>query len=103
MVCVCLSCSDLIAILSDNKKAKVVGQESGGGFQGNTSGIMPTTKIKAGLRVTIPLQKYFNAVDPHKNIGRGTIPDYPVTPTVDDWIEKKCIEMELALTIINGK
>ena len=96
------SCSDFVAILSDNKKAQVVGQESGGGFQGNTSGIIPTSKIKTGLLVTIPLQKYTNAVDLNKNFGRGTIPDFEVTPTFDNWVNKKDVEMEFVLRLING-
>ena len=96
------SCSDFVAILSDNKKAQVVGQESGGGFQGNTSGIIPTSKIKTGLLATIPLQKYTNAVDLNKNFGRGTIPDFEVTPTFDNWVNKKDVEMEFVLRLING-
>lgn len=94
------SCSDLIAILADNKKAIVVGEESGGGFIGNTSGIILTATIKAGLRVTIPLQKYTNAVDPAKNKGRGTVPDYPITISLDDWMNKKDTVMEFALKMI---
>jgi hypothetical protein len=98
----CLSsCSDFVAILWNNKKAKVVGQETGGGFQGNTSGMMPTAEIPTGLRVTVPLQKYINAVDLSKNFGRGTIPDLEVTPTFDDWVNKKDTEMELVLELIN--
>lgn len=100
----CLSsCGDVTAILSYNKKAKVIGQESGGGFQGNTSGIIPTTKIPTGLLITIPLQKYTNAVDLNKNFGRGTIPDYEVTLTLNDWTDKKDVEMEFALKLIKGE
>lgn len=87
------SCSDFVAILSHNKKATVVGQESGGGYQGNTSGMMPTTSMNAHLEFTIPLQKYTNAVDPNKNIGRGTIPDHKIQPTLDDWMEQKDVEL----------
>jgi hypothetical protein len=94
------SCSDFIAILQHNKKAKVVGQETGGGFQGNNSGMMPTAKIPTDLIVTVPLQKYTNAVDLTKNFGRGTIPDYQLTPTFDDWVNKKDIEMEFVLQLI---
>jgi hypothetical protein len=94
---------DFVAILSHNKKALVIGQESGGGFQGNTSGIIPTSKIKTGLRVTIPLQKYTNAVDLNKNFGRGTIPDYQVTPTFEDWMDKKDVEMEFVLQTIHSQ
>lgn len=95
------SCSDFTAILSHNKKAIVVGQETGGGFQGNTSGMIPTAKIPTGLQLTIPLQKYTNAVDLTKNFAHGTIPDYEVTPTFDNWINKKDPEMELVLKLIN--
>ena len=100
----CLSsCGDVTAILSHNKKAKVLGQESGGGFQGNTSGIIPTSKIPTGLVITIPLQKYTNAVDLNKNFGHGTMPDYPMTPTLKNWVDKKDVEMELALKLIKGE
>jgi hypothetical protein len=97
----CLSsCADAVAILAHNKKVKVVGQESGGGYQGNTSGIVPKTKIPTGLEITVPLLKYTNAVDPTVNTGRGTIPDYVIVPTLDDWTERKDIEMEFVMGLI---
>jgi hypothetical protein len=94
------SCADLVAILSHNKKAIVVGEESGGGFQGNTSGMMPTMNIRPNLTMTIPLQKYTNAVDPTKNVGRGTIPDYPLPLTLDDWIHKIDTQIEYVKQLI---
>ncbi len=97
----CLSsCSDFVAVLSDNNKAIVVGQETGGGFQGNTSGMMPKTEIPTGLQVTIPLQKYTNAVDLTKNFGHGTKPDYEIVPTFDNWVNKKDIELEFIFKLI---
>lgn len=97
----CLSsCSDLIAILSYNKKAIIVGQESGGGYQGNTSGLIPEAKIPTGLTITVPLLKYTNAVDLSKNFGRGTIPDYQITPSLEEWIDKKDVEMEFIMKLI---
>jgi hypothetical protein len=96
------SCSDVIAILSHNKKALVIGQETGGGYQGNTSGMIPKAKIATGLFINIPLQKYTNAVDPHKNVGHGTIPDFPVIYSLKDWLEKKDMELEQAMRLING-
>lgn len=83
------SCADVVAILSHNKKATVIGEETGGGYQGNTSGMMPTINIQPNLKMTIPLQKYTNAVDSSKNVGRGTIPDYPIVLTFDDWMDEK--------------
>lgn len=97
----CLSsCSDFVALLSHNNKAKVIGQETGGGYQGNTSGMMPVAKIPTGLRVTVPLQKYTNAVDMDKNYGRGTIPHYQVSPGFIDWISKRDVEMEFVLELL---
>jgi hypothetical protein len=96
----CLSsCADFVAVLSHNKKAVVVGQETGGGFQGNNSGMMPKATIPTGLRITVPLQKYTNAVDLKKNFGHGTQPDHEVTPTVDDWIQQRDVEMQYALKL----
>jgi hypothetical protein len=94
------SCSDFVAVLSHNKKAKVVGQETGGGYQGNNSGMIPSSKIPTGLQITVPLQKYTNAVDLQRNFGHGTIPDYEITPTLDAWVGKKDLEMELAKKLI---
>lgn len=97
------SCADLVAILSHNKKAIVIGQETGGGYQGNTSGMMPNTEIKGNLEMVTPLQKYTNAVDPEINIGRGTIPDYPVKPTLENWMNKSDPEMGVVIKLINSK
>ncbi len=95
------SAADFIAILSDNKKAKVIGEESAGGYQGNTSGLMPQVTMTAGFVVTVPLNKYINAVDPTKNIGRGTIPDYPVTISLEDWMSKKDVVKAFAFDLIH--
>lgn len=94
------SCADFTAILADNKKALVIGQESGGGYQGNTSGMMPTTSIPTGLSISVPLQKYTTAVDPKINFGRGTIPNYILYSSVEDWMNKKDVEMEFVLKLI---
>jgi hypothetical protein len=94
------SCSDFTAILAHNKKALVIGQESGGGYQGNTSGMIPTTSIPTRLSISVPLQKYTNAVDPNVNFGRGTIPNYTLYPSVEDWMNKKDVEMEFVLKFI---
>lgn len=94
------SCADFVAVLSHNQKAKIIGQETGGGFQGNTSGMMPHATIHTGLRITIPLQKYTNAVDPGKNFGRGTLPDYEIVPTFEAWVNKKDLEMEAVMKLI---
>lgn len=94
------SCSDVVAILSNNKKAIIVGQETGGGFQGNSSGMMPTTKINGNLTFTVPLQKYTNAVDFNKNFGRGTIPDFIINTSLENWINKEDVTINFVKKLI---
>lgn len=94
------SCSDFVAILSHNEKATVVGEESGGGYQGNSSGMMPTYPIHPHMEMTLPLQKYTNAVDLDKYPGRGTIPDIKLPPTVHDWINGPDSQLESAIKLI---
>jgi hypothetical protein len=94
------SCSDIAAVLHSNKRAILIGEETGGGYQGNTSGLMPTVTVFGGLRLTVPLLKYTNAVDPNINVGRGTIPDHTVVSSVDDVINKKDPMMEYVIALI---
>ena len=98
------SSADVAAILSHNKKATFIGQETGGGYQGNTSGIMPTAKVEPfGFTITVPLQKYVNYVDTTKNFGKGTMPDHLVHVTISDILKGIDKELETAINLINSK
>lgn len=100
----CLSsCADFTAVLSYNQKALLIGQETGGGYQGNTSGMLSKATIPTGLIITIPLQKYTNAVDLNKNFGRGTIPDHKITTTFENWINKRDVELDYTIELINKR
>lgn len=94
----CLSsCSDFTAVLASAKRAVFVGEETGGGYEGNNSGMMPTVSLKpTRLGMTVPLQSYHNAVAPAPQAGHGTFPDYPVRETAEDLIGKQ--DKALALT-----
>lgn len=78
------SCSDFVAIMQSNRKAVIIGEETGGGYQGNTSGLIPSVPLECGLVVDIPLLKYFNAVPSNDNYGRGTVPDLALHPTLEE-------------------
>ena len=95
------SAADLSAVLKFNKKAVFIGEETGGGFQGNNSGMMPESELKpSGMVVTIPLQKYYTAVDSTLYHGKGTLPDYPVSYTPQELVNDKDKEMALAEALI---
>ncbi|SHF45607.1 Peptidase family S41 [Pedobacter caeni] len=100
----CLSsCADLAAVLQYNKRATFIGEETGGAYQGNNSGLIPDTKVSFDINVNVPLLKYINAVDQTKNYGHGTYPDLPYARTINDILEKKDPEMEIALKTIREK
>ncbi|TPN87963.1 S41 family peptidase [Aquimarina algicola] len=97
------SCADVVALLSQDKKVKVVGEETGGGFQGNTSGLMPVTKVYPNMEMIIPLQKYTNAVDENINVGRGTIPDHHVPLTLENVMRNYDEQLEYVKQLIKKK
>ena len=97
------SCADVAAILSFNKKATFIGQETGGGFQGNTSGMIPDSKVQPfDFTLTVPLQKYFNSVDILKNIGRGTMPDHAVNMTINEILKGEDKDLQTTLDLIKS-
>jgi C-terminal processing protease CtpA/Prc len=93
--------TDVAGIARQFANVKFIGEETGGGYYGNTSGArttlyLPNTQIK----VNIPLWKYKAAVKPLKYKDRGIIPDYPVTPTITDYIQHKDVQLDFALKLV---
>ncbi|MEO7457374.1 MAG: S41 family peptidase [Gemmatimonadaceae bacterium] len=76
--------ADVTAVLRSMRRATFVGEESGGAYEGNTSGlnarvILPNSRIK----FSVQMFGYVNAVTPAAS-GRGTLPDHTVTRTTAD-------------------
>ncbi|SHL38513.1 Peptidase family S41 [Chitinophaga jiangningensis] len=98
------SCADVAAILSHNRKAVFIGTETGGGYQGNNSGIIPGVNLRpTKLVLSVPLMAYYNAVDATVNMGRGTMPDIPVDLTLTDILNNVDRPMKVAMDQINRK
>ena len=51
---------------------------------------------------SFPLQKYFNYVDTSRNIGRGTMPDYPINITIVDILNGEDKELKTAVGLIKN-
>jgi hypothetical protein len=82
------------------KKAVFFGEECGSGYYGNTSGFMVTATLPATrLRVRVPLVLYTMAVDGYPK-DRGIVPDFPVTPTIQDLLAGRDPVMERALAYV---
>ncbi|MCC8424395.1 S41 family peptidase [Mucilaginibacter sp. UR6-11] len=92
--------AEFSSIAKTNSRGIFVGEETGGGYDGNTSGnritfFLPNTKIK----VNIPLFKYVMAVKKVKYKDRGTIPDYLIVPSMNDILQHQDVQMVFALKL----
>lgn len=76
--------ADVSAQLRSHRRATFLGEETGGGYAGNTSALnAQITLPTSGLRLKIQMYDYWNAVTPVPG-GRGTMPDEAVRMTMAD-------------------
>ncbi|GAB3794796.1 S41 family peptidase [Spirosoma humi] len=78
--------TELAARIHADGRGTFIGQETGGAFEGNNSGIFAITQLpNSKIDLGIPLFGFYMADLPHKiEKGQGIRPDYLVTPTIDD-------------------
>ncbi len=97
--------SEFAALAKNHTNAKFVGEETGGGYYGNTSGsdvfyTLPHTKLTG----RIPLCKFVVQVkDDGIPFGRGVIPDYYLQPTIAEYLKGQDVEMEYTKKMIEQK
>ncbi|HEV7230838.1 MAG TPA: S41 family peptidase [Bacteroidia bacterium] len=96
--------TEFAAVADFHKRAVFVGEETGGAYQGNNSGLeIMLTLPNSGVRVRIPLMKYICAVGNNHKSGRGIMPDYTVLPSIDDILKGVDTEKEFTLDLIRKK
>lgn len=96
--------ADFCSIAKSNNRGKFIGEETGGGYYGNTSG--QTMKVElpnSKINITIPKFKYVNAVKKSKYEDRGIIPDYTILPTIHEVILHKDVQLDFALKLAREK
>lgn len=96
--------AEFCAIAKSNNRGKFFGEETGGGYYGNTSGnsidtILTNTKIT----ISIPTTKYVMEVKKDKYKDRGVIPDYEIISTIDEFLRKDDVQLNYALKIAAQK
>jgi len=84
--------------------ATFVGQETGGGYYGNTSGyskklVLPNSKIK----ISIPTLQFVMNVEPKLPFGRGVIPQHQVIPTFEQYVNGENAAVKYILTELEGE
>jgi hypothetical protein len=83
-----------------NKRGIFIGEESGAGITGNTSGIMIGLSLpNSGITVFIPMVGYYLAGNHGRHPERGLLPDYKVYPTVEDILSGRDPVMAFALDL----
>jgi hypothetical protein len=90
--------AEFASVAHNHKRGIFIGEETGGGYHGNTSGMgylltLPHTK----LRINIPMIKYVSAVSGNPFASRGIIPDYRVLPTIEEILSGADPVLESAL------
>lgn len=95
------TCADVATVLHYNGWATFIGEETGGGYDGNTSGnskslTLPNSKV----RVNLPMWKYTTANRGHSFYGRGVKPDYKMEPSISEFISGQDAAMNKALDLI---
>jgi hypothetical protein len=93
--------SECISMIHSNTNAVFIGEESGGGYYGNNSGIVPEMTLPVTkIRVAIPLMMYMMAVKDCQFKDHGLYPNYRVIPTIADKLKGKDPELEFAKKLI---
>jgi hypothetical protein len=83
-----------------HKRATFIGEESGGGYYGNTSGVVPALTLPdTKLIVYVPLVGYYLAVKGPKAAAHGVLPDHPVRYTIEELLAGTDKELALALEL----
>ena len=92
--------ADVAAQLRSLTKATFIGEETGGCYDGNTSGLnAQVTLPHSGHKLRIQMYGYWNAVAKPAKPGRGTMPDVTVVRTVADTLAGVDAAMDRAFAL----
>lgn len=98
------STSSLIANIKNTTNAILIGEESGGMYEGPTGGmeipiILPNSQIMVRISPNIQWSYMYK----NHPIGRGVLPDHPIIYAIEDVVDGRDLEMQKALQLIKSK
>ncbi|MES2277270.1 MAG: S41 family peptidase [Bacteroidota bacterium] len=81
--------SEFGSLMRNYTPAVFIGEETGGGYYGNTSGYRISLQLpNTGLEISIPILKFVVSTPKKGNpVGRGVMPDLAVEPTIRQYLE----------------
>lgn len=94
--------ADLARVLSQLGNVKLIGEETGGAHESRTANMLLSYQLpNTHMNVQVPvIYEQFVNVEADNGKGRGTFPDYLVTQTYQDLLDKKDSVFEFALDLI---
>ncbi|MEP1095108.1 MAG: S41 family peptidase [Cyclobacteriaceae bacterium] len=94
--------ADVVSVLDNLNRAYIVGEETGGGRFGNTSGASKTVTLpNSQIRVNIPMWKYTTALRDEIDAGRGVIPNAQISPTIQEVLQGVDVQINYCLDLIS--
>jgi C-terminal processing protease CtpA/Prc len=92
--------ADFCAVTHHLKRATFIGEETGGGYYGNNSGVETMVTLPhSKMRLRVPMYEYWNAVPGYQGKRRGTQPDHTVETTVANLLLGVDKQLELAVKL----
>jgi C-terminal processing protease CtpA/Prc len=92
--------ADFCAVTHHLKRATFIGEETGGGYYGNNSGMQTIVTLpNSKAQVRVPMFEYWNAVPGYDGKRRGTRPDHAVETTAANLLRGVDAQLEVALKL----
>ena len=93
--------ADVVSVIDNANRALIVGEETGGGRFGNTSGVSKRITLpNSNIRINLPMWKYTTALSEKVDDGRGVIPDIRIVPTIQQQLSGEDIALNYCLQLI---
>jgi C-terminal processing protease CtpA/Prc len=95
--------ADFCAVAHHLNRATFIGEETGGGYYGNNSGMQTIVTLpNSKMRIRVPMYEYWNAVPGYAGKRRGTRPDHVVETKVANLLRGLDEQLDLALKLAAG-
>ena len=92
--------SELANMLYTRDRGVFIGEETGGGYLGNTSGLSSTLVLPhANIAIDIPALQYKMNVKGGEQ-GRGVLPHHEVIPTIEEYLNRTPVQINFAKKLI---
>jgi len=92
--------ADFCAVTHHLKRATFIGEETGGGYYGNNSGMQTILTLpNSKFRIRIPMFEYWNAVPGYDGKRRGTKPDHVVETKIANLLRGVDEQLDLAVKL----